>query len=354
MHSLTLTTLLLSLVASPTLARLSLSVAVSGPSDVNGVNNLNVTTKIQNTGNETLRLLNDPQSVLTPRWATNVFSISKASSLSLVIPDFRGVRVKWSPSLAATGNDLTILAPGQSIEYLHDLSARYDFKTAGEGTYDFLAADTFTHVDATGKRISLKASPNLPTSLKLSGALASRSSAPTSAKFGKRAQFANCTASQQTLINAAVPAAQKYAGDALSYLTNHTSSTPRFTTWFGPYTSPSYELVTAHFTNISGGQFDTFTFDCSCTEVDTYAFVYPDIYGYIHLCDAFWTAPLTGTDSQGGTLVHECSHFTKNGATQDYAYGQSACQTLAQTDPGEAIMNADSHEYFAENNPVLS
>ena len=31
-------------------------------------------------------------------------------------------------------------------------------------------------------------------------------------------------------------------------------------------------------------------------------------FGYIYLCGAFWQAPTTGTDSKGGTLVHEvCS-----------------------------------------------
>ncbi|PVF91263.1 zincin [Serendipita vermifera] len=53
-------------------------------------------------------------------------------------------------------------------------------------------------------------------------------------------------------------------------------------------------------------------------------------------------------------IVHESSHFTANGGTQDYAYGQSAAKSLATSNPARAIMNADSHEYFAENNPALS
>jgi len=57
---------------------------------------------------------------------------------------------------------------------------------------------------------------------------------------------------------------------------------------------------------------------------------------------------------QGGTLVHESSHFTKNGATDDHVYGQSACKSLAQSNPAMAVDNADSHEYFAENNPALA
>ena len=75
----------------------------------------------------------------------------------------------------------------------------------------------------------------------------------------------------------------------------------------------------------------------------------PDQFGTIYLCGAFWNAPYAGEDSQAGTLIHESSHFTDNGGTKDLAYGHEACQNLATNDPDQAILNADSHEYFAEN-----
>jgi len=56
---------------------------------------------------------------------------------------------------------------------------------------------------------------------------------------------------------------------------------------------------------------------------------------------------------QGGTLIHESSHFTQNAGTNDHVYGQDDCKLLAQSDPDTAVDNADSHEYFAENDPVL-
>ena len=49
----------------------------------------------------------------------------------------------------------------------------------------------------------------------------------------------------------------------------------------------------------------------------------------------------TGTDSKAGTIVHEQSHFTVNGGTQDYVYGQSSAKSLASSDPSEAIFNAE-------------
>ncbi|KAG8767429.1 hypothetical protein FRC16_007363, partial [Serendipita sp. 398] len=75
---------------------------------------------------------------------------------------------------------------------------------------------------------------------------------------------------------------------------------------------------------------------------------------YVYLCGAFWSTTTSGTDSRAGTIVHESSHFTANGGTQDYAYGQTNAKALAKSSPAKAIMNADSHEYFAENTPVLS
>jgi len=343
----TLTALLLSLLVSPTLATLSLSIAVSGPSSVDGLSGLKLATTLHNTGDEALRLLNDPQSVLAPHWETDVFSISRVNGSGW--PEFDGVMVKWSPSLAAEGGNFTLIEPGQSVEFTHDLSTRYDFTNSGEGTYDFHALDIFTHIDSTGNLVSLHGSQNSPVSVKISGDLAAIPSMPSSAKFAKRARFMRCSSAQQAQLSAAIPAAQRYAANALSYLERYRWSTSRYTTWFGRYNSNNLGLVTSHFRAISGGQFSSFTYDCSCTDAGTYAFVNPNKYGYINLCGAFWRAPVTGTDSKGGTLVHECSHFTRNGGTQDYAYGQSACRRLAQTNPARAVMNADSHEYFAES-----
>ena len=95
-------------------------------------------------------------------------------------------------------------------------------------------------------------------------------------------------------------------------------------------------------------------------------------FGTIYLCDVFWEAPTQGANSkvsnscscmldknsslsylQGGTLIHEASHFTQNAGTKDHVYGQDDCKLLAQNDPDTAVDNADSHEYFAENDPAL-
>ena len=81
--------------------------------------------------------------------------------------------------------------------------------------------------------------------------------------------------------------------------------------------------------------------------------MFPDEPYNVYLCGAFWNADATGTDSKAGTLVHETSHFTEIAGTEDLAYGQSSCKSLAKSNPANARNNADSHEFFAENNPAL-
>jgi peptidyl-Lys metalloendopeptidase len=97
----------------------------------------------------------------------------------------------------------------------------------------------------------------------------------------------------------------------------------------------------------SGGQVKI---NCGCNQ-NYYAYVYPTRPYEIFVCRAFWSAPLTGTDSKAGTLVHEMSHFNVTAGTDDHVYGQAGAKNLAITDPDAALDNADSHEYFAENNP---
>jgi peptidyl-Lys metalloendopeptidase len=94
------------------------------------------------------------------------------------------------------------------------------------------------------------------------------------------------------------------------------------------------------------------TFDCKCKQ-NYYAYVYPNQPYNIYLCRVFWQAPLSGTDSKAGTLIHEMSHFNVVAGTDDVVYGQTGARNLADTDPNAAITNADSHEYFAENTPPL-
>lgn len=128
-------------------------------------------------------------------------------------------------------------------------------------------------------------------------------------------------------------------------------SAARYSEWFGAYDAGRYATVAQHYQAIEDAvSTKPVTFDCSCTN-NYYAYVYATQPYKIYLCNAFWSAPVLGTDSRAGTLIHEISHFNVVSATDDHVYGQSGSRNLASTDPGKAIQNADSHEYFAENTP---
>ncbi|MDO6433099.1 M35 family metallopeptidase [Flavitalea sp. BT771] len=120
-----------------------------------------------------------------------------------------------------------------------------------------------------------------------------------------------------------------------------------YNTWFGVYTQAHFAHVKKNFRKIEK-DFETrhFIYDLSkegCGKTD-YAYTYPRT-RTIWICRAFWSAPDTGADSKAGTMVHEHSHASA--LTEDNAYGEQDCMKLAVKQPGKAIRNADSHEFFA-------
>ena len=125
MFSATLRAALVALVATATAvsATPGLSLKVTGPEAVDDVQNLRVATTLTNTGDETLKLLNDPRGALHTLPA-NTFDITTDSGES---PSFIGAKVKYVPSKAAKSTNarsFTVLAPGESVTIEHDRKSR--------------------------------------------------------------------------------------------------------------------------------------------------------------------------------------------------------------------------------------
>lgn len=70
----------------------------------------------------------------------------------------------------------------------------------------------------------------------------------------------------------------------------------------------------------------------------------------MNLCNWFRSsAVIGGYDTKAGTLIHEASHFpTVRPQTKDFAYGPEASHAL-RLRPFDAAMNADTYEYFSED-----
>ncbi|CAE6350519.1 unnamed protein product [Rhizoctonia solani] len=147
---------LVSSVVSQVSAATGLALDVSAPPSAVDVDGLTVKATLKNTGDVTLKLLNDPRSILS-KVNTNTFSISSASGT----PYLTGLKVKYLPSKAAQSTQssaFTVLAPDQTIEIDHDLGCTYSFTGCGESSYNFSASNVFNYVDESGKLNTIEAS----------------------------------------------------------------------------------------------------------------------------------------------------------------------------------------------------
>ena len=264
-----------------------------------------------------------------------------------------------------TADDFAILRPGESRRTVVDLSAYYDMRQPGQYTVTLASPLQFASLSDGSLLRTARGEPMLLQSVPLQffshGATQSPSASRKKPGGGggsvvvNGVSFVGCSSTQISGAGDAVVQARVYSENAKGYLNTGTVGS-RYTTWFGTYTSSRYGTAKQHFTAIdtaldqSNGQV---TINCGCNQ-SYYAYVYPTQPYKIYVCRAFWSAPLTGTDSKAGTLIHETSHFNVVASTDDIVYGQSGAKNLAASDPASALDNADNHEYFAENNPKLN
>lgn len=251
---------------------------------------------------------------------------------------------------APSSEDFIVLAPGESYSGVVSLSELYDLSESGNYSVRFAAQSVNQH------NVGLTRAANLDSnlvSLWIEGR-ASREPAAQAQSVGAQAvtPASNCSSTRASQITTAIASAKTYASSTSSYLNGISSGTTRYTTWFGTYSATNLAKARSNFSKISNHlNTANVTVDCNCTD-SAYAYVYSNDPTRIYVCNAFWGAPNTGTDSKAGTLVHEVSHFTVVAGTGDRAYGQSAAKNLAKSNPAQALANADSHEYIAENNPA--
>ncbi len=307
---------------------------------------LTIEFSLRNTSSNSLRVLKRG----TPfegSFSTDMFEVM----FGKVLVPYIGRRVKRRPPGEA---DYLRLLPGERVSTRFDLSRGYEMDRAGLYTVRYRdnilkafrvtgAVKTRLVIQVQSSSITLQLIEDRP---------------PLSSLEISTGNFVACSVPQQSTLNDSLTSAQTIALQSQQIL----NSTPtavrpgaqRYITWFGQYQSSRYSTVTSNFQNISAALVDPeLSFDCSCNE-DIYAYVVSFAPKKVFLCNIFWQAPLVGTDSRAGTLIHEVSHFFAVANTADYVYGQTDCKALAISDPDSAIDNADSHEYFAENTPFLS
>jgi peptidyl-Lys metalloendopeptidase len=263
---------------------------------------------------------------------------------------YLGMQAKRAAPLDA---DYLVLQPGASRSARVELSALYDMSVTGAYTvrYRTGSPDLFGKAGVQAQAGELESEPM---SIWIDGRLA-RGTLPPSplpARGGAGLAFQSCSNAQQDAIASAAAAGLAMSTDAEAYLVK-AALAARYGRWFGASDAGRAATLTSHFAAIKDAfENKPVTVDCGCNK-PYYAYVYPTQPYVIHVCKAFWPAPMTGTDSKGGTLVHEMSHFNVVAGTNDWVYGQAGASGLANSDPAKAADNADSHEYFGENSPEL-
>lgn len=267
---------------------------------------------------------------------------------------------------APTADDYLILKSGESVSWQVDLSSHYDMTQTGDYkiTFDVESLNLYEDTPAIQPRGGLVghdvASSEIDSlesntlQLWIEGNPERRVTIPPLVDYvnaGSVSYSGSCSNSEKSAISSGLSAASSMANNSVSYLQNNGAGSTRYDTWFGSYNSSRWNTVKSNFTSIKDAiDNKPLVFDCSCND-SYFAYVYPSQPYKIYLCNAYWSASTSGTDSKGGTIIHELSHFNAVAGTDDIVYGQSGAKRLADRNPKRAIKNADSHEYFAENTP---
>ena len=262
--------------------------------------------------------------------------------------------------VAPRPEDYIELKPGESLDAKVELSTWYDMRKGGqyEVSYARDAREVVKEVMAAdrGGAIGAAESFDVQRGSTVVYADASPDALDDDVSFHSQVgilaasnSYVSCSTTRKSQLVTARNSSVTYASNSKSYLAAGKTGS-RYTWWFGSYNSSRYSTVRTHFNNIyTALSSKAYTFNCSCTDSGTYAYVYPTQPYKVYLCGAFWSAPNTGTDSRAGTLVHETSHFSVVAGTGDYGYGQTKAHNLAVSNPSTAVANADNHEYFTEN-----
>lgn len=315
----------------------------------------------------------EPLSIL--RWETpfektlssDVFQIERPTKIWPLVETAKyvGREVKRT---APESSHFVLLQPGATISTQVVLNEYYDLEHADYYSVkfngDFHYSNSAVPSDFDSASSKLKAVSELALTEIQSAGMMIELSPKQSDAFNLSARilppiYSSCTVDQQTAIGAASLVAEQLVDTAVADLSgladDEKASSPRYNTWFGSFSDTRFNRVVSQYQNIAQAlEQETIRYDCGCDESGVYAYVYRSRPYDIFLCPGFDAANIDGTDSRAGTIIHELSHFTILGGTDDHAYGQRAAQALASSDPDRATGNADNMEYFAENTPAIS
>jgi hypothetical protein len=323
-----------------------------------------ITCDIENTSAEAYQLLT---------WAT---PLEPALSGDCFVVERDGQRIAYDGRYVKRGDPpasaYTLIGPGERQSFSVDISEVYAIDQPGQYSVALNAVlfDAFMvtgNVKAGARKRQAHEAHILPPAdvqfevvagaepKSTSGQLARKAESQLAKNNAKTPNFNGGTATQQADTIIAHGNAQYFSALSASQLAAGPASTNAlYQTWYGAFDQGRYDKVTSDYNKISNTLLNeqvTYDFTGQGHGSDTcqpgyFAFTYKGS-RTVWLCSSYLSAAQIGTDCKFGTLVHEWSHAVDN--TDDIEYGETACLALATSDPGKAVNNADSHEYFAEH-----
>lgn len=283
---------------------------------------------------------------------------------------YRGVDAKHARNI--NENEYVVLAPGASVSQPVTIGGVYQL--AGDGRYSvtYTAGIEWTDGDASQgvqfchTRIEKadKGLNQMAEVVEVQGAAAYEArqhrrqsrriaAADSLRKSGRRSGWthAECSNTQVAALDLWIQDATQKIDSARAC--SECSCAELVDTWFGVTTSQSvFALVTEKF-DIMRQKMDNSIYECEADSSSSpvcngnvFAYVYPtDSTQRIYMCEFTFNYPDYAEKVQ--TVIHELSHFNTIADTNDNAYGEQVCYTLAQNSPGLARTSADNFGYFA-------
>lgn len=257
-------------------------------------------------------------------------------------------------------DDYILIDAGKSVSTEVDLAESYDFSKVGEFGIEFRSPRVSHVVKKEAEMVTAKRELSTVKKVKISsnkvrvrilGASAPRV-APAAAAKPEEAQrqsfFVDCSNVEEAKVRDIERQAAVITGLIPSCLSSLSASErDTYERWFGTYTATRFSTVLANLNDIKAAFLQgDITYNCSgpVCQSSWLAYVYKGGPVEIFLCPGFWSLPDTGMNSKLDTIIHEVSHEAAD--TDDWTYGITNCENLANTNAGQAIDNADSYAYF--------
>ncbi|KAJ7304869.1 Metalloprotease [Mycena albidolilacea] len=324
----------------------SLSVALSGPSgSVNSVADLSLTATVTNNGAEDIKVLKYG-TILDADLPTRSFTVTRNGT---AVP-FIGIKMSVSLS-DADDSAYTTIPAGQSVTVVHDVSALFDFASAGPGPFTFEPVTTFQsaptdqdqQISARSQLVVLEALAN-PLTIAVTGDVVNH-------QLTRRARDICTSTSQKSFIDASYTEAKSLASLSSSYVSSRGAADTLYRAYWG---ATATSRITSVLNAVASESSTSRTLSC----VDSFGACSSGVIAYtvisttnIYFCSLFFNEVTTsrlcsGTtvasrNIRGGTTLHEMTHAVAG--TDDIIYGCASDQALSDAN---SIQNADNFNCF--------